>query len=118
MEDKWFIYFDGPHLYLHRSWSGLAAYRVTFDVVGSEGAIVTEALCADELLDESSPVYQAKLLSFLIGNLMLGEAQPFPLPRHARSGVAGLLQHLVAGTGFAHVPAFDGDRQRWAFWRR
>ena len=29
MEDKWFIYFEEPHLYFHHSWSGQPVYRVT-----------------------------------------------------------------------------------------
>ena len=29
MEDKWFIYYEEPHLFLHRSWSGELVYRLT-----------------------------------------------------------------------------------------
>lgn len=28
MEDKWFAYFEKPHLFLHRSWTGHPVYRV------------------------------------------------------------------------------------------
>jgi hypothetical protein len=28
MDDKWFIYFESPYLYLHRSWTGKLIYRV------------------------------------------------------------------------------------------
>jgi hypothetical protein len=30
MEDKWFIYYDEPWLYLHRSWTGHCIYKVRF----------------------------------------------------------------------------------------
>lgn len=30
MEDKWFIYYEEPWLYLHRSWTGYCIYRVRF----------------------------------------------------------------------------------------
>ena len=30
MEDKWFIYYEEPDLYLHRSWTGYCVYQVRF----------------------------------------------------------------------------------------
>ena len=30
MEDKWFVYFEEPWLYLHRSWTGFCVYQVRF----------------------------------------------------------------------------------------
>jgi hypothetical protein len=30
MEDKWFIYYEEPWLYLHRSWTGYCIYKVRF----------------------------------------------------------------------------------------
>lgn len=29
MDDKWFIYYEEPHLFLHRSWTGQPVYRLT-----------------------------------------------------------------------------------------
>ncbi|MEH2349124.1 MAG: hypothetical protein V7K55_14130 [Nostoc sp.] len=34
MEDKWFIFYEAPWLYLHRSWTGLCIFKVRFEVVG------------------------------------------------------------------------------------
>lgn len=31
MEDKWFIYYEEPWLYLHRSWTGFCIYIVRFE---------------------------------------------------------------------------------------
>ena len=30
MEDKWFVYYSEPCLYLHRSWTGICVYKVEF----------------------------------------------------------------------------------------
>ncbi|MBN3894455.1 MAG: hypothetical protein HWQ41_04030 [Nostoc sp. NOS(2021)] len=34
MEDKWFIFYEAPWLYLHRSWTGFCIFKVRFEVVG------------------------------------------------------------------------------------
>jgi ADP-ribosyl-[dinitrogen reductase] hydrolase len=31
MEDKWFVYFEEPWLYFHRSWTGMLLYQVRFE---------------------------------------------------------------------------------------
>ena len=28
MEDKWFVYYDQPYLYFHRSWTGRPCFRL------------------------------------------------------------------------------------------
>ncbi|MEH2208810.1 MAG: hypothetical protein V7K53_32865 [Nostoc sp.] len=33
MEDKWFIFYEAPWLYLHRSWTGFCIFKVRFEVV-------------------------------------------------------------------------------------
>ncbi len=81
MEDKWFIYFDEPWLYLHRSWTGLLVYRVKFEP-SQRGARISLA----EVLDDSkhykpsSLEYEARLLDFLLRALLLSERIPFPDP--------------------------------------
>jgi hypothetical protein len=42
MEDKWFIYYEKPWLYLHRSWTGFCIFRVRFEQ-SSSGVCVVEA---------------------------------------------------------------------------
>lgn len=34
MEDKWFIFYEAPWLYMHRSWTGFCIFRVRFEPVG------------------------------------------------------------------------------------
>lgn len=98
MEDKWFVCFEHPSLMFHRSWTGQGVYRVDF---ASNGQDVGRAVCAETVLGESGDVvHHAKLLGFLIGNLMLGRREPFPLPGIAEGAPKGLYQHMFSGTGF------------------
>ena len=113
MDDKWFIYYEEPHLFLHRSWTGEPVYRVTL-AVNEKGASVAEALCVPGAI-EADPEYQAQLLDFLIGNLLLGKDKPFPMPPGVREAEPGLLQHGVAGTGFPQ--SHPHGRRWWQFWR-
>jgi hypothetical protein len=99
MENKWFIYFDEPYLFFHRSWTGKPVYRVRLSA-DADGVSVTEALCVSDVLDTTGPDYQSKLLDFLVSNLLLGKAKPFPLPSGFVEPAKGALQHAVSGTGY------------------
>jgi hypothetical protein len=109
MEDKWFVYYEAPHLYFHRSWTGLPVYRVEFKETG-EGAEVSAAYWSTALAQApaADPAHQARLLHFLISNLLLGESIPFPQPATMPAASAGLYQHHLAGTGYPETPA-DGS---------
>lgn len=115
MEDKWFAYFKEPYLFLHRSWTGQPIFRVTLSLDG-EGASVAEALCVGEVIKKTSPEYEATLLDFLISNLILGQAKPFPVPRNAWEARPGLFQHVVAGTSFPQTRT-PARRRWWQLWR-
>ena len=101
MEDKWFIYFDRPYLYFHRSWTGQSVYRLKLEERGG-GWVVVEALWSLDLAraEGSDPSYQADLVDFLISNLMLGQAKKFPTPRGLQEPMPGLYQHHISGTGY------------------
>ena len=113
MEDKWFIFFEEPYLFLHRSWTGQAVYRVRIER-HEEGFQVTDAVCARDAV-QREPEDEAKLLEFLIANLLLGESRPFPLPAGLPNAKAGIYQHAVSGTGYP-IQAASG-KPWWAFWR-
>jgi hypothetical protein len=115
MEDKWFAYFEEPHLFLHRTWTGQPIFRVTLSSDG-DGASVTEVLCVSEVVKETSPEYEASLLDFLISNLILGKAKPFPVPPGAWEARPGLFQHVVAGTSFPQTRT-PARRRWWQLWR-
>jgi len=117
MEDKWFIYYEEPHLFLHRSWTGAPAYRLTVVPVMS-GYQVTETLAAMKLTPESdlNPAHEADLLDFLISNLLLGDAKPFPLPPNAdEKKYPGVLQHVISGTGYPQR-SYPPKKPWWRFW--
>jgi hypothetical protein len=33
MEDKWFVFYEEPWLYLHRSWTGFCIFKVRFELL-------------------------------------------------------------------------------------
>lgn len=43
MEDKWFVFYESPWLYLHRSWTGLFVFKVRFEPV-TGGMAIAEVL--------------------------------------------------------------------------
>jgi len=102
MENKWFIYFDEPYLFFHRSWTGQPVYRLKLSIdIG--GARASEALCVSNALDMTEATHQAKLLDFIVSNLLLGKAKPFPLPSKFMEPAKGILQHAVSGTGYSQT---------------
>jgi hypothetical protein len=114
MEDKWFIYYEAPHLFLHRSWTGQGVYRLTFDET-TDGALSIEALCAIDALSRSTPAYQARLVHWLIHTLLLAANEPFPLPPDDSSD-DGVLQHHISGTAYAELKSPPTGRRWWARW--
>jgi hypothetical protein len=111
MEDKWFIFYEAPNLYLSRSWTGYTVFQLTFDEMGPD-AVLLEALCARDVVSRSTASYQAQLLHWLIHNLLLGAAEPFPLPP-GDDGHDGLYQHNVAGTACAETKAALPQKRWW-----
>lgn len=118
MEDKWFIYYEGPYLFLHRSWTGQPVYRLTLNGTPS-GADVTEAHWSKDLADASTPTqgadYQVRLLDFLLSNLLLGQSRPFPMPHDLPEPMPGVFQHVVAGTGYPQSPPTQ-KKPWWRIW--
>lgn len=98
MEDKWFVYYEEPFLYLHRSWTGQPVFRVKLRA-SADGAQVEEALASEAPNQGCVDVeYQAQLLDFLVSNLLLGQSKPFPIPALKRIlSLGGLLQSSCRG---------------------
>jgi hypothetical protein len=105
MEDKWFIYYEEPFLFFHRSWTGAPVYRLTIEKT-PDGARIMESLLATQWIKrkETDLGYEAKLIEFLVSNLLLGQDIPFPLPEYARGYEPGAYQHNIAGTGYREMP--------------
>lgn len=104
MEDKWFVYYDDPYLFFHRSWTGKPVYRVELKT-NQNKVIVSEALWAVEFAaaDNADPTYQSRLLDFLISNLLLKKNKPFPCPAEVKETTQGAFQHHTSGTGYSEV---------------
>lgn len=118
MDDKWFVYFEEPCLYLHRSWTGQPAYKVTISRTSKayEARTAESAMTFTQNQEEDS-AYQAELLDFLISNLLLGENKRFPLPPNAKApSPSGAFQHIISGTAYAEKPA-KIRKPWWQFWR-
>lgn len=100
MEDKWFIFFEAPWLFLHRSWTGLCIYAVKLRAEG-DGAVVEEAWAnrAPDEYRETDAAHDAKMLAFLVDRLLLGLPAPFPIRQGVAPEKASLLVHHVVGYG-------------------
>lgn len=74
MEDKWFAYVEGDILHLHRSWTGIQIYEVTF--VASEGGYAiakAEANRDPSQYTQTDDAADARFLLDLIHGLLLRE---------------------------------------------
>jgi hypothetical protein len=105
MDDKWFVYFEAPHLFLHRSWTGKPVYRVELAVT-EDGAEVVEALWSTLFpMSKGNEVeYQAALLRFLIAELLLGKNPPFPMPEGSGGTNPAIVRHQIAGIRHPKTP--------------
>jgi hypothetical protein len=112
MEDKWFIYYEEPHLFLHRSWTGQPVYRVELKHTAN-GAEVIEALLSKDLASAAEGLdYQAALVDFLISNLLLRQHKPFPVASGLTKSEYGIFQHHISGTGYPSESTPHGEGNR------
>ena len=81
MEDKWFVFFETPWLYLHRSWTGFCVYGVRLEAL-PEGAEVVESWVSRnaEQYRGTDIHHEERILTFLIDALLLGKMVAFPVP--------------------------------------
>jgi hypothetical protein len=62
MEDKWFIYYEEPHLFLHRSWTGQPVYCLALRKT-PDGAEIDEALWSKVLAEAPDRIPATKFNS-------------------------------------------------------
>lgn len=112
MDDKWFVYYQQPYLFLNRSWTGMPAYRITLKEKENSVKVI-EALWSRKLAEESKwgLEYEAQLLDFLISNLLLGQGKPFPVAAGVPESSSPALQHNISGT--AYPESRTRTRKRW-----
>ncbi len=116
MEDKWFIYFEEPYLFLHRSWTGQPVFKLKF-TESSTGYSVSEALLSADIAsgNNGEVEYQSKLAFFLVSNLLLGKKLPFPIPSNYEAPLTGAYQHHISGSGYQEAPP-QPKKKWWQIW--
>ncbi|WP_157451062.1 hypothetical protein [Deinococcus puniceus] len=110
MEDKWFIYFESPYLYVHRSWTGYCIFLTEFRK-SNDGIQIVEALVnADKKQYDSSDLnYSQELLDFLISRILLKKSVSFPTPQDVPLEERAIYQHSVSGTGITEEIIANDD---------
>lgn len=84
MDDRWFIYYEEPHLFLHRSWTGIPVYRLKLEHSASGAQVIESLLSIDvakvagQSIAQEELKYQAALVDFLVSTLLLHQRKPFP----------------------------------------
>jgi hypothetical protein len=75
MEDRWFIYYESPWLYLHRSWTGFCIYKVRFEPCGDK-ILATETIVNRDpaQYSETGDAKDVDFLRGLLGRLIQGLA--------------------------------------------
>lgn len=98
MEDKWFIYYEEPWLYLLRSWTGACIYGVRF-VSRGNGASAVEAWASrdSQHYTETRDDYDCEMLAVLIDALMLGKPAAFPTGGRSSKPPGPLYLHHIFG---------------------
>src|SRR5437870_4568424 len=74
MEDKWFVFFETPWLYLHRSWTGFCEYGVRLESAPQGVQIVESWVSRDQEQRRGTDTESdERLLTFLIDAMLLGK---------------------------------------------
>ena len=95
MEDKWFVFYEEPWLFFHRSWTGAGIYGVRFQLSDSGASAIESWVSRDaNQYEEIRTDYDRAVLTFLIDALLLGKRAVFPVPSAVPAGVpGGVYQH-------------------------
>ena len=119
MDDKWFIFFEEPTLYFHRSWTGTCVYRAAIKQNGDGSAVIASAEVNrdPEQHATSDDRYDRLLLIYLVEQILLQRDVPFPVPQDATTAPPGVFQHHMVGSGNREVVIEPQDpKPWWKFW--
>ncbi|HEX4677351.1 MAG TPA: hypothetical protein VH209_18580 [Steroidobacteraceae bacterium] len=115
MEDKWFVYFEGPAhrhgwLLFHRSWTGACIYGLQLEGSPAGARVVDSWVSRDPAQYKGTDVdYDRKLLRFLIDAFLLRLPAVFPMPAGVESTPPGVYQHSVVGRAYPESPPPDSS---------
>lgn len=109
MEDKWFAYVEEDTLHLHRSWTGIQIYQVTFAPVG-EAYVVARAVATrdPEQYKQQDNEADAQTLVAVIDMLLLRRYADIPAPGGLAPDLAALHTWSVMGQAMFPSPPGDG----------
>jgi hypothetical protein len=86
MEDKWFMYCESNSLYVHRSWTGVAVYKVIF-INTIDKYKIRQILFNMEVYNSEHVVdldYEIDLVLFLINQKLLNRKANFPIDSNVK----------------------------------
>jgi len=123
MEDKWFILFEDPWLFLHRSWTGVCIYMLRFERHSAGASVVESWVNRDPTQYSQVDVdYDRALAKFVIDALLLGRQVRFPVSADAGHEplTRAIFQHGVVGRTYPETifepprrkPQFDDESAR------
>lgn len=113
MEDKWFVYFEGPAyrlgwLLFHRSWTGACIYGLQLEASPTGARVIDSWVSRDPAQYKGTDLdYDRKLLRFLIDAFLLRLPAVFPMPGGVESMAPGAYQHSVVGRAYPESPPSD-----------
>jgi hypothetical protein len=120
MEDKWFVFFEEPWLFFHRSWTGAGIYGVRFELSDS-GAVAVESWVSRDTdqYRETRTDYDRAVLTFLIDALLLKKRAVFQVPGNVPPDVpTGLYQHHLVGRAYPESTFSTGESSTESLWNR
>jgi len=120
MEDKWFIYFEEPWLYFHRSWTGPCIYAIRFESSATGASAVESWVSRDSThYQETRTDYDRAVAKFLIDAFLLGKRAAFPVPSSLPVDTPkGLYQHHLVGRAYPEQTFPAGPPRVTPFWTR
>lgn len=120
MEDKWFVFFEEPWLFFHRSWTGSGIYGVRFQLSDSGASAVESWVSRDRnQYTETRTDYDRAMLEFLIDALLLGKRAVFPVPGDVPASVPdGLYQHHSVGRAYPESTFPNSEPSTRSPWER
>jgi hypothetical protein len=120
MEDKWFIFFERPWLFAHRSWTGACIYAVRFESSEIGASAVESWVNRDtKQYKETRTDYDRAILKFLIDALLLGRPVAFPVPTDVpKDAPEGVFQHAIVGRAYPEISFRVEGHGKPSLWRR
>lgn len=118
MEDKWFIFFEEPWLYMHRSWTGSCTFGVRLES-STSGVTARDAWVSRDATQYNSAGtdYDEVLLKFLIDALLLDRHVTFPLP-NGFADSRGIYRHSMVGRAYPEGRHVARAQSPQSFWKR